>query len=129
MVTDENIVLVAEDDQENFLFIKFLMRMKHISVLHAMTGKEAIDIFMKNPAIRLILMDMKMPELDGYEATRIIRGLNQDIPIIAVTAFVMMGDEEKVRQAGCNGYLPKPYSPEQLFEVLQKFLPEGSLVN
>lgn len=123
---EENKILVAEDDDENFLFLKFLMKVKQIPVIRAKTGQEAVEIFLDNRNIRLILMDMKMPDMDGFEATRIIRKSNPEIPIIAVTAFVMMGDEEKVRQAGCNDYLPKPFTPEQLFDVLQRFLPENT---
>lgn len=126
MMYEENKILVAEDDDENFLFLKFLMKVKQIPVIRAKTGQEAVEIFLDNRNIRLILMDMKMPDMDGFEATRIIRKSNPEIPIIAVTAFVMMGDEEKVRQAGCNDYLPKPFTPEQLFDVLQRFLPENT---
>jgi len=75
---------------------------------------------MKNPHIQLILMDIKMPDMNGYEATRQIRTFNQDVVIIAQTAYALTGDREKAIEAGCNDYLTKPINKNILFEKIKK---------
>ena len=72
----------------------------------------------------LILMDMQMPEMDGYEATRKIREFNKDVIIIAQTAYALPGDREKALEAGCNDYIPKPIAKENLFEIINKYFPK-----
>ena len=90
-------------------------------VLHAETGIEALRLFMNTPDIDLVLMDMKMPEMDGFEATRQIRGFNKDVIIIAQTAYGLSGDREKALDAGCNDYIAKPIIREELFALIQKY--------
>ena len=75
----------------------------------------------RNPDIDLILMDIKMPEMSGYEATQEIRKFNKDVVIVAQTAFVMRGDKEKAIQSGCNAYLSKPIKEEELQSVMKKY--------
>ena len=74
----------------------------------------------------LILMDIQLPEIDGYEATRRIRAIPEltKVPIIAVTSYALSGDEAKTREAGCDGYVAKPFSPRQLLAKIREFLPE-----
>ena len=91
-------------------------------VLHASNGREAIELFKANPGINLILMDIKMPEIDGLEATRQIKLLNKEVPIIAITAYAMSGDEDKVLAAGCDGYLSKPINKKSLMEKIKEFI-------
>jgi len=74
-----------------------------------------------NPDIDLILMDVKMPEIDGYEAVRQIRMFNKDVIIIAQTAFALTGDREKALEAGCNDYISKPIENKLLVELIQKY--------
>jgi CheY-like chemotaxis protein len=83
---------------------------------------EAIQLLKQNPEISLILMDIKMPEMDGLEATREIRKFNKTIPVIAQTAYALSGDKEKSIQAGCNGYLTKPVQTTELFSILDNYL-------
>ena len=126
MIMDENItnkgitILIAEDEERNFLLLKTILK-KHCNVLHAKTGVELLDIYKEQHA-DLILLDIKMPEMDGLEATRIIRKVSQEIPIIALTAFAFDDDRVKALEAGCNDYLTKPLSAPLLKETIAKYL-------
>jgi PAS domain S-box-containing protein len=115
--------LVAEDDEANFFYINALL--KHeipVNIIHAVDGREAIQKFIDNPGIDLILMDIKMPEIDGLEATRRIKAINTGIPIIALTAYAMSGDENRAYEAGCDGYITKPINKKILFEKIREFI-------
>lgn len=115
------LILVAEDDETNFYYLNALLRMEtNATVLHASNGREAIDLFRKNPDIGLILMDIKMPGIDGLEATRQIKEINKDVPIIAITAYAMSGDKERVLAAGCDDYLSKPINKKNLLKKMSE---------
>ena len=126
MIMDENItnkgitILIAEDEESNFLLLKTILK-KHCNILHAKTGVELLEIYKEQHA-DLILLDIKMPEMDGLEATRIIRKVSQEIPIIALTAFAFDDDRVKALEAGCNDYLTKPLSAPLLKETIAKYL-------
>jgi PAS domain S-box-containing protein len=116
-------ILVAEDDETNFFFLNSLLtRETEASILHARNGREAIELFKANPGIILILMDVKMPEIDGFEATRQIKLIKKDIPIIGITAYAMSGDEERVLSAGCDGYLSKPINRRSLLDKMSELI-------
>jgi PAS domain S-box-containing protein len=116
-------IIVAEDDLTNFFYFNaILSKEANTEILHAKNGREAVELFMANQDIDLILMDIKMPEVDGIEATRQIKRLKAEIPIIAVTAYAMPGDEEIVMAAGCNGYLSKPITKTRLMEKIAEFI-------
>jgi len=116
-------ILVAEDDKANFFYLKTLLaRETESTLIHASDGKEAIELFKANQNIKLILMDIKMPEMDGLEATRRIKEINKDVPVIAITAYAMSGDEERVIAAGCDGYLSKPISKKSLLNKIAEFV-------
>ena len=87
----------------------------------ATNGKEAVDLCREHPEISMVLMDIKMPLMNGFEATREIRSFRKDIPIIAISAHAMTGDEKKALDAGCNGFIAKPTSAPELLEELKKF--------
>ena len=112
-------LLVAEDNESNYILIHALL--KDYNLLHAHNGKEAVELYRQHHP-SLILMDLKMPEMNGYEATAIIREEDQKIPIIAVTAFAFAEDEQRVKQNGFNGYISKPIKPFELKLRLNKFL-------
>jgi PAS domain S-box-containing protein len=119
----DSLILVAEDDETNFYFLNALLtRETGAKIIHALNGRQAIDIFTANPHIELILMDMKMPEIDGFEATRQIRLLNTSVPIIAITAYAMSGDEERIISAGCDGYLSKPINKKSLLAKIAEYI-------
>ena len=104
-------LLIAEDNESNYTLIKAIL--KDYNLLHAWNGQEAIDLYRKyHPD--MILMDLKMPIMDGYQATEEIRKGNTIIPIIAVTAFAFAEDEQRVSQSGFNGYVAKPIKPNNL---------------
>ena len=114
-------VLIVEDDETSERLLA--IQISHISetVLEAITGTEAVDICRQNPDIDLILMDIQLPEMDGYEATRQIREFNKEVIIIALTAYGFDGDREKAMKAGCNDYNAKPVSKDQLINMIQKY--------
>jgi CheY-like chemotaxis protein len=89
-------------------------------ILRVRTGVDAVEICHNNPDIDLVLMDIKMPRMDGYETTRLICQFNPNIVIIAQTAYAMAGDSEKAMEAGCIDYISKPIRKEKLKELIQK---------
>ncbi len=115
-------ILIAEDDSANYLFIESFLKQTNADILWARDGKEALDIFNADPSLDMILMDLKMPDINGIEATRTIRKTNQDIPVIALTAYAFADDKENSIKAGCNAYLSKPVKIEQLSEILSTYL-------
>ena len=115
-------VLIVEDDRiSDLLILNFLKKISHC-VLHSETGVEAIETCRKNPDLDLIMMDIKMPDMNGYEATRQIRQFNKEVVIIAQTAFGLFGDRDKAIEAGCNDYIAKPINKDELIALLQKCL-------
>ncbi|MCK4749857.1 MAG: response regulator, partial [Bacteroidales bacterium] len=116
-------MLVAEDMESNYLYIKELLAPTKIKLLRARDGLEAIEIFEKHPGIEIVLMDILMPGLDGYEATAKIRQIRQDIPVIAQTAFSFEGEIKDGLYAGCfTDYLMKPFTRDMLLANLKKHL-------
>jgi len=114
-------ILIAEDDAESSILLTKIVQKFGKDVFNARTGIEAVDICRKNPDINLILMDIQMPEMDGYEATRQIRKFNTNVVIIAQTAFALSGDKELALEAGCNEYISKPIKRKQLLESINKY--------
>ena len=117
------IILVAEDEDNNFLFFKETLTEYNIKVLRAHNGIEAVNICFTNPNINLVLMDLKMPFLDGYEATKQIKALKPQLPIIAQTAHALTTDRDKVKKEGFAGYISKPIKIEELLTVVNKYRP------
>jgi hypothetical protein len=111
-------VLIAEDDDISELFLSIEANLFSAEVLIAKTGLEAVEICRINPDLDLVLMDIEMPEMNGYEATRQIREFNKDIIIIAQTAYALDGDKERAIAAGCSNYLSKPIKRETLTEMV-----------
>lgn len=118
--TIQKTILVAEDVESNFLLLKALIGKKY-TLLHANNGQEAVEMFAANHP-DLILMDVKMPIMDGLEATRLIRKQSVTVPIIAQTAFAFDQDRVRIMEAGCNDYLTKPLSPSILKETIEKYI-------
>ena len=113
-------ILVAEDIDSNFKLIEKYLLGTNTEVLRASNGKEAVDISYSIQNLDLILMDIKMPLMDGYEATKLIRESNKDIPIIAQTAYVE--DKIKVIECGCSGIITKPFNKGELISTIKKFI-------
>ena len=119
--TGQPTLLIAEDDPANYKLFEVMLK-KHYTLLHAWNGREAVEIFRANRPC-MILMDIKMPEMDGYEATAAIRELSSDIPIVAVTAFAYPEDMRRILSSGFNGCLPKPVSAESLKKKISELCP------
>lgn len=118
-------VLVVEDNEESALLLRIILKKISHEILHAKNGYEATVICRDNPDIDLVLMDIKMPEMDGYEATKKIREFNKEVIIISQTAFALAGDSDKGMEAGCNGYLTKPIKKKELLTIIQRFFGEN----
>jgi hypothetical protein len=116
----KKVILVAEDVESNFKLIKYFLSGSNAEVLHAYNGKEAVEKCFTNKNIDLILMDIKMPVMDGYTAVKLIREKNSEIPIIAQTAYA--DDREKALECGCSGFIAKPFDKKGLFRILQEFI-------
>lgn len=118
--TEKKTILVAEDVESNYLLLNALIG-KIYYLVHAYNGKEAVELF-QQISPNMILMDIKMPIMDGLEATQLIRQLSPDIPIVALTAFAFDNDRVRAIEAGCNDFLTKPISPSLLKETLIKYI-------
>jgi CheY-like chemotaxis protein len=114
-------ILIAEDDVVSGFFLKTVLKIFGNDIVMVKTGEEAVEICRQNPDIDLILMDIKMPNLNGYEATRQIRRFNKSVVIIAQTALALTGDREKAIEAGCNDYIAKPISNIKLIAMIKKY--------
>ena len=115
-------ILVAEDDEVSEMLISLTIKEFSKEIIEARTGDEAVEICRSNPDIDLILMDIQMPVMNGYEATRQIRQFNKKVIVIAQTAFGLSGNREKAIEAGCNDYIAKPISKEKLHSLIHQHL-------
>lgn len=118
----KKIILLVEDEDANHIFIASALEKTRVKLLWAKDGREAIDMVHDHPNIDLILMDIRMPELDGYEATRQIKAFKPNMPIVAQTAYVMSNEKGKVLQAGCDDLIVKPIRLKTLLTVCAKYL-------
>ncbi len=114
-------ILVAEDEEINFIFLEEALIETGATILHAENGTKTLD-FVKSTKIDLILMDVKMPEMDGYEATTIIKRDWPNLPIIAQTAYALVGQREKILAAGFDDYISKPIKQKTLLAIISKYL-------
>jgi two-component system, cell cycle response regulator DivK len=118
-------ILMVEDTSDNRQLVRDLLEsVGGYELLEAADGREGVAMAARHRP-DLILMDIQLPVLDGYEAARQIKAhpALSDIPIIAVTSFALSGDEFRAREAGCDGYVAKPFSPRQLLAKIREFLP------
>lgn len=113
-------ILIAEDEISNYMLIEAILIQKNCRLFYAKNGKQAIELLRDYPEIHLILMDIKMPEIDGLEATHIIKKTNPDMPIIAITAHAMQGDQNKALEAGCDNYISKPINKNTLIRMIRE---------
>lgn len=116
-------ILIAEDDENSFFLLQYIMDMYGAQVFHAEDGDGAIQSLQANPDLKLILMDLRMPGISGLETTQKIREFNSDIPIIAQTAVMLKEeDKSKILEAGCNDFILKPINQESLLEKIKQLL-------
>jgi len=114
-------ILIAEDDETSDLLLSSMLKESSFEVIHAGTGGETVDTCRSTPDLNLILMDIRMPGMNGYNATRLIRKFNTDVIIIAQTAYGLSGDRQKSIDAGCNEYLSKPIDRDELRRLIRKY--------
>jgi len=114
-------ILIAEDVESNFLYLKAVLSKLNATIFWAKNGIEAVEIC-ENNSIDLVFMDLQMPEMNGYEATEILKKKFPTLPIVAQTAFAMSDDREKALDSGCDDYLAKPIKSKDLLSVVEKFI-------
>jgi CheY-like chemotaxis protein len=113
-------VLVAEDEESNYELVRIVLQ-KRYNLLRAHNGIEAVTMYEEDKP-DLILMDIRMPEMDGLDATRIIKEVNQEVPIIALSAFAFPENISEAKAAGCNDFLAKPFKVEDLIEIIKHYI-------
>lgn len=122
VVKSENkVILIAEDDNINFLLFQKMMQKMSYTIIRAHDGQEAVDICINNSDIDLVLMDIKMPVMNGFEAIEQIRPIRPELPIIAQTAYSSSEDKVKIKKAGFDDYITKPLNRERLFELINTY--------
>jgi signal transduction histidine kinase/CheY-like chemotaxis protein/streptogramin lyase len=115
-------ILIAEDEINNYMFLKAALKSTQANIFHAKNGEEAVKITNSDKNIDLIIMDLKMPVMDGLEATKIIRETNKEIKIIAFTAYAMTNDEALAIDYGCDDYISKPAKPQHIMRIISEHL-------
>jgi len=119
----EKVILIVEDDPKNLKLIRDVLRVNGYATLEAINGKQGVEMA-KSKIPDLILMDIQMPIMDGLEATRILKtdADTSKIPVVALTSYAMVGDEEKIQDAGCDGYLTKPIDIKEFLKIVAEYL-------
>ncbi len=115
-------ILIVEDVSHNYKFLLHALKPTKANVLWSKNGKDAFETCKTDTQIDLILMDINMPIMNGYKSTRLIKGLNKNIPIITQTAYAFAGEREKSFEAGCDEYILKPIRANELLEIISKYL-------
>ena len=115
------VLLIAEDDDVNYLYLQTLLSKYNFRLIRAGNGLEALELCGKTPDIKLVLMDIKMPYMNGYDATMKIKTDRPDLPVIVQSAYAMNEDKTKAFAAGCDDYLTKPIRREELMAMVEKY--------
>ncbi len=115
-------VLVVEDNEISRVYFEAALKKTNAKALWAKNGREAVDFFENETPIDLVLMDLNMPEMDGFEATRLIKKIKPNVPIIVQSAYILSGEEEKSYEAGCDEFLSKPIRLNNLLEAINRHL-------
>jgi signal transduction histidine kinase/CheY-like chemotaxis protein len=126
---EEGTILIAEDDNINFLLFQKIMKGRNYKIIRAENGQEAVNICLSNPDIDLVLMDIKMPVMDGFEAFEKIQPIRPNLPIIAQTAFSSSEDKERILKEGFTDYITKPINREQLFGLIDIIIKKRSTIS
>lgn len=115
-------ILVAEDVAANYMLIEAILSMTKATVIWAQNGMEAVEACLENDRINLVLMDIRMPKMNGIDATRAIKQFRRDLPIVAQTAFSYNMEDEHIIEAGCIKVITKPISPQVLINSIMEFM-------
>ncbi len=119
------VILIVEDELYNYLFAEYVLKDHGYRIIHSESGQKAIEYIRLYPEIGLVIMDIRLPDISGYEVTREIKMMRPDLPVIALTALALSGDRESALAAGCDDYLKKPITKEKLIESISYFLEES----
>jgi len=122
LIASGKTILIVEDELSNYIYLRDLLNMYHFKVLHSKNGKDAVELIQRGVLIDLILMDIRMPVMNGFQATKEIRKTNKTVPVIAQTAYAMSEDKRKAIEAGCNDYIAKPITTRVFTQIVQKHL-------
>ena len=122
-IFENKTILIAEDEEMNFTLLKEIFKKRGMKILKAGNGNEAVEQFKNNiDDIAIVLMDIKMPEKNGYDATREIKALKKDVPVIAQTAYAMSGERQLSIEAGCDAYITKPVIIKELIKLVSSLI-------
>ena len=116
------VVLIVDDDKISSLLLLTTLKNLNLTTLTAINGQEAVVMVDQHPEINLVLMDVKMPLMNGYEATTLIKKLRPELPVIVQTAFTSKEEEAKAKEAGCDGFMTKPINTNDLLALMKKLL-------
>jgi PAS domain S-box-containing protein len=119
---NEKVFLIVEDEITNYILIQEYVSKISKNILYASTGMQAMELFEKHTEIDLVLMDLKLPDIDGFEITKKMKSIRSEIPIIAQTAYAFSTDKQKALAAGCDDYISKPIEPNLLLKLIRKYL-------
>ncbi len=115
-------ILIVEDERTNHMLIDLMLRPTSARLMWAMDGKQAVEMCEENEDIDIVLMDIRLPKMNGYEATQAIRKFRPELPIVAQTAYVMEEEKHKVIEVGCNDLITKPIKKEILLKKISKYI-------
>ena len=120
-------ILLIEDNEQNIYMMTYLLEHAGFEVLQARDGKTGIELATTNGTPDIILLDIQLPEMDGYAVARELRAIKEfaEVPIVAVTSYAMVGDRERILAAGCTDYLEKPIDPDAFVGQVERHLPQG----
>lgn len=117
-------ILIAEDEEFNYLYLAESLNEFNVKLYRAKDGFTAVEICQENPQIDEVMMDIRMPVMDGYTATKEIKKFRADLPIIAQTAYAMEADKRKAIEEGCDDYISKPIKRQDLIDIIAKYAPK-----
>ncbi|MEA3504948.1 MAG: ATP-binding protein, partial [Bacteroidota bacterium] len=118
----ESVLLLVEDENSNYLFIKEVVKVLKVELLHAWNGKEAMELYEQHPEIGMVFLDIKLPDVNGYDLVKKMKKINKNIPIIAQTAYAFSGEREKAISRGCDDYISKPMRMDNIRKMFEKYL-------
>jgi len=119
---ENSTILIVEDDYSSVFYLKEILKDTHVNLEITGDGESAVEMCRSNPLINLVLMDIQLPVMDGLEATKLIKKMRPNLPVIAQTAYAMPYDLENCLKAGCDDYITKPIDMQELLEKISKFL-------
>lgn len=116
------VILVVEDDKINYNYLDVLLKPTKATIYHAEKGEDAVELCRLFSFFSVVLMDIRLPGMNGFEATQLIKTIREDLPVIAQTAYASDDDREAARAAGCNDFIAKPIRANEMLEMIRKYM-------